>query len=315
MANFSVNQVHQLYVAKAYNAAVSDASAEGTLGAFEKIEDGLGDQIFFRYKGADTVLPSDFIQIKNIGYAKAVAAADMAIKMRKVKVELDANVNGGLPINGQDYLLGINFKNFFSSGDASQYYKDAAVHATSGMTAAQFYTAMKDALDRAFSREDGATATSNPYLAFSADANGLYIEEKPQEWILGTKKARRIMFDVFPQTIYTGGEDVIWGQVAEQTPTTLVGNGQKVADLEWFCAGERGDQYRMVGWPNYVPTKYLVDPSKVYNVLELHYAFTDTGVNSYRTEKEITIVADDVAVLNAIIGEINTLAGLSIATL
>ena len=147
MANFSVNQVHQLYVAKAYNAAVSDASAEGTLGAFEKIEDGLGDQIFFRYKGADTVLPSDFIQIKNIGYAKAVAAADMAVKMRKVKVELDANVNGGLPINGQDYLLGINFKNFFSSGDASQYYKDAAVHATSGMTAAQFYTAMKDALD------------------------------------------------------------------------------------------------------------------------------------------------------------------------
>ena len=41
MANYSVNQVHQMYVANAYNAAVSDASAVGTLGAFKKIEDAL----------------------------------------------------------------------------------------------------------------------------------------------------------------------------------------------------------------------------------------------------------------------------------
>ena len=115
MSNFSVSQVHQLYVANSYNAAVSDASAKGTLGAVVKIEDGLGDQIMFRYKGADSVLMSDFIQIKNIGYAKAIAAADMATKMRKVKVSLDANVNGGAPVSGQDYILGINFKNFFLS--------------------------------------------------------------------------------------------------------------------------------------------------------------------------------------------------------
>ena len=329
MANFSVNQVHQFYVASAYNATVTDSSAEGTLGAFKKIEDGLGDQMMFLYKGADTVLPSDFIQIKNIGYAKAIAAADMAIKMRKVKITLDPNINGGAPVASKDYILGINFKNFFSSGDASQYYKDAGVHVPANMTAAQFYTAMKNALDKAFAREDGATATSNPYLEFTADANGLYIEEKPQEWQLGTKKARRIMFDVFPKTIYTGAEDVIWAaqgadgnyyeDITNDTtlnpnPTT-VDNGQQIADLEWFCAGERGDQYRNVGWPNVIATKYLVDASKAYNVLELHYAFTDTGVNSYRTEKEITIVSDNVSVLNSIIGEINTVTGLSIATL
>jgi hypothetical protein len=315
MANFSVSQVRHLYVANAYNAAVSDSSAVGTLGAVKKIEDGLGDQIMFLYKGADTVLPSDFIQIKNIGYAKAIAAADMAIKMKKVKVVLDSSINGGVPISGQDYILGIQFRNFFSSGDGSQYYKDAAVHATSGMSAADFYTEMKKALDRAFARENGATNTSNPYLLFTADASGLTIEEKPQEWQLGTKKARRIMFDVLCQTVYTGGDDIIWGQVSEETPTTTVGNGQQIADLEWFSMGERGDQYRMVGWPNVIYTKYLVDPTKTYNVLELHYAFTDTGVNSYRTEKEITIVAEDVSVLNDIIAAINSAAGLSIATL
>ena len=329
MANFSVNQVHQLYVGNAYNATVNNESAVGTVGAVKCLSDGQNKELYFLYKGAEDVLKSDFIQLKNLDYIKAVKASDMVIPMKKVKVALDANVNSGNVVAGQDYLIGILFRNFFSSGDDSQYYKDAAVHATAGMTAAQFYSALKDALDKAFAREYGASATSNPYLKFTADANGIYIEEKPQEWQLGTKKARRIMFDVFPKTIWTGGDDLIWGVVTDQTPakasavvgTNAVGNGQQIADLEWFCMGERGDQYRNVGWPLVIPTKYLVDPSKQYNVLEFHYAFTDTGVNSYRTEKEISVVfpvgAEDheYDAINAFIGAINSAAGLSIPTL
>lgn len=323
MANFSVNQVHQLYVANAYKASVAATDAAGTIGGVKTIEDVLGKQLMFNYKGVESVMASDLIQIQNIGYAKAVAAADMVIPMKKLKIALDPNVNGGAVVSGQDYVLSIDFKNFFSSGDASRYYKDAAVHGTSNMTAAQFYAALEKSFNMAFARENGANSQSNPYVKFSSDANGLYIEEKPQEWALGTKKARRIMFDVFCSTIYTGGEDVIWGTVEDVTPaksaavvgTNAVGNGQQIADLEWFCIGERGDQYRMVGWPCYIPTKYLVDPTKQYNTLEIHYAFTDTGVNSYRTEKEITIVSDDVDVINDLIGAINSAAGLNIATL
>ena len=323
MANYSVNQSRHLYVAKAYNATVNEESVAGTLGGVKAIEDTLGKQIMFSYKGADTLLHSDLIQVANIGYAKAIAAADMVIPMKKVKVSLNNEVNGGNIVSGQDYILSINFKNFFSSGDASQYFKDAAVHGTSSMTAEQFYGKMVESLNKAFSRENGANNTSNPYVKFSSDANGLYIEEKPQAWELGTKKARRIMFDVFCSTIYTGGEDLIWGEITDQTPakanvvvgTNGIGNGQQIADLEWFCMGERGDQYRNVGWPHVIKTTYLVDPTKQYNVLELHYAFTDTGVNSYRTEKEITIVAEDASVLNDIIDAINTASGLNIPTL
>ena len=323
MANYSVNQVHQLYVAKSYNATVNAESAAGTIGNVKTVDDIRGKEMFFNYKGVESVLTSDFIQIHNIGYAKAIKAADMVTVMKKVKIALKSNVAGGEVVSGQDYVLSINFKNFFSSGDASQYFKDAAVHGTSGMTAAQFYTKMVESLNAAFSREPGANKTSNPYVKFTSDANGLYIEEKPQEWELGTKKARRIMFDVFCSTIYTGGEDLVWGEVTDVTPaksaatvgTNAVGNGQQIADLEWFCMGERGDQYRNVGWPHVIPTKYLVDPTKQYNVLELHYAFTDTGVNSYRTEKEITIVAEDASVLNSLIGAINAATGLEIATL
>jgi hypothetical protein len=83
--------------------------------------------------------------------------------------------------------------------------------------------------------------------------------------------------------------------------------------------GERGDQYRGIGYPNDITTKLLVDPTQEYHVLELHFAFTDTGVNSYRSEKDITVVAPATeagkTALNGFIGAINTAAGIEINTL
>ena len=330
MAVFSTNQNRQMYVANAYNAAVTDASAVGTIGAV-KVTD---NELFFYFRGADTVLKSDRIQLKNLDYVKAIKASDMVTPLKSVEVTLDSAVNGGVPVSGQDYVLRINFRQFYGMSDQDQYFKDAAVHATAAMSDAQkFFTAMKDALDKAFSREVGATATSNPYLDFAVSGSGssakLVITEKPQEWSLGIQSQERVYFDVFPTTIYTGGDDLIWGIVTDVTPskasavvgTNALGNGKKIADLEWFCMGERGDQYRMAGYPNYIPTTYLADPTKEYCVLEFHYAFTDTGVNSYRSEKDITVAfpmgasGAEYDEINAFIGAINTAAGLSIATL
>ena len=349
MSNMSLQQVRHLYVVVpgengGYQATVTDASPTGTIGnvlggAAAPIEDLVqGKQLMFKYKGADTVLHSDLIPVNCIGYAKAVPASDMITVMKKVEVTLSADaMSNGKPISGQDYVLGINFKNFFSSGDASQYYKNAVVHATGSMTASDFYKKMVESLNANFSREADATSDSNPYLKFSTKAKGgsgtdkddavaIVIEEKPQEWVLGIKKARRIMFDVFCGEVYDGTDDVRWGEVTDATPakadavvgTNAVGNGQNIADLEWFCMGERGDQYRMAGWPNVIPTKYLVDPTQQYHCLEIHYAFVDSGVNSYRTEKELTIVAPATAAgktaLNGFIGAINTAASSTIIT-
>lgn len=323
---FSVNQVRQLYVVNSKVDAVTDASATGSI-AVKTAGTGNDKEMYFVYKSAASVLRSDFINLKNLTRVEAIKASAMTTKMRKVEVSLNSSVNSGAPVVGQEYILGINFKNFFSSGDASQYYKDAAVHVTSAMTTAKaLFDAMKAALDLAFSREDGATATSNPYLAFSVTGTGanakLVIEEKEQDWILGTKKQRRILFDVFPSTVYVGGGDTVWGTVADVTPTTELNNGKKIADLEWFCAGERGDQFRGMGYPNVIHTEYLVDPTKEYSVIEIHFAFTDSGVNSYRTEKELTIAvpngstaAAKYTAINSIITAINTAAGTNVGTL
>lgn len=322
MAVFSTTQNHHLYVAKAYNASVDDTSAVGTIGGVKVIGEGNEKELFFLYKGVDNTLKSDRIQLRNLDYAKAFAAADMVTPLKSYLITLDPNVNGGLPVAGQDYILRITFNQWIGGSDKDLYIKDGAVHAVSGMTAAQFYQKMVDSLNLSFSREIGASKTSNPYLAFSVN-NGIIIQEKPQNWSLGTEAQERVLYEPQPTTIFINGEDVIWGIAQNTTPdkasatvgVDAIGNGKQIADLEYFCMGERGDQYRNMGWPNVIATKYLVDETKEYNVLEFHHAFRDEGVNSYRSEKDITIVADDDAVLNALIGKINTEAGLNINTL
>lgn len=347
MANYSVNQNRQFYVAK--NGYTLNGTAEGQVTKVAKTE----IDFYFLFNGAaingvQNKLKSDYIPLTGANIRVVDASKNITV-MKKVEVTLDGNVNSGNPVQGQDYVLGINFRNFFSSGDGSQYYKDAVMHAVTAV-ASDLYKGLVKALNKSFAHEDGATATSNPYLKFeiktaadpveeggagwdAAVATGIIITEKAQEWELGTKKARRIMFDVQTSTIYLNAEDVEWSVITDATPAKAtafagtngvdyIGNGQGVADLEWFGLGERGDQYRNVGWPNVIPTKYLADETKVYDLIEIHCAYTGTGVSSYRSEKEITIAApyDPIggtaalkhAAINAIITAINAQTSYSI---
>lgn len=321
MSVFSTNQNRQFYVATKVAESVNEASAAGAI-QLKGTDNGVEKELYFMVKGADTVLKSDRIQLKNISYVKAIAAADMVTPLKSVLVSLSADVNEGKPVVGQDYILRINFRQFYGMSDQDQYFKDVAIHATKEMntTPSKFYEALVKALNLSFSREVGATKDSNPYLAFKVESNGVLITEKEQPWTLGTQAQEPVYFDIVPTTIYVDGADEIWGTVTDKTPakadavvgTTGVGNGKKIADLEWFCMGERGDQYRQIGWPNNIDTKYLVDPTKEYNVLEIHHAFTEEGLGSYHSEKDITIVAEDASVINALVKVINSATGLSI---
>ena len=324
----SLNQVRHLYVANAFVADNKKVLTQAGELQLCSMGDAIQKEVYFKVQGPDTVLKSDYIPVRSITYAKAVKASAMALSMKKVLVTLDDQVNEGKPIVGQDYILRINLRQFYGMSDEDQYFKDAAVHATKAMAndAASFYKEMVKALNLCFSREVGATVSSNPYLSFTASETGIVIEEKEQSWHLGTEALERVCFDVVPTTVYDGVDDLIWGKVTPQPATTYVPNGKNMADLEYFLLGERGDQYRRIGWPNDVETVGMVDPSKAYDVLEVHYAFTDTGVNSYRTEKDVTIAVPaatsssdpkkaDYTLINSIIAAFNQATGLSVETL
>lgn len=336
MATFSTNQVRQLYVAKALK--TPHVLASDAAGSIAVKNDTAKNHLYFEYKGADNLMRSDLIDIKNILYAKATDADDMAHELKSVTVTLATDVNGGAPVAGQDYILRIVFRQYVGMSDEDQYFKYGMVHAYAGMTASDFYKKLALSLAKNFSREVVPlvkfTLTNSEDEAVLVDATtkessltetytALVIDEVEQPWRLGIMEQTPVYFTVQPTTITVNGDERIWGTVEDTDPAGTIDNGKKIADLEYFCMGERGDIYRGVGFPNNIPTTYLVDPTVKYNVIDIHYAYVGSNESVQKSEKTITLVVPKVgannqasnALANSIISAINTATGLTIATL
>ena len=336
MATFSTNQVRHLYVAKELKS--SHVLAADAAGSIAVKSDTAKNHLYFEYKGADNLMRSDLIDIENILYAKATDADDMAHELKAVTVTLDSEVNAGAPVAGQDYILRIAFKQYVGMSDEDQYFKYGMVHAYAGMTASDFYKKLALSLAKNFSREvvplvkfiltdlgdmavpvDATTKESSLTGSYKA----LVIDEVEQPWRLGVMEQNPVYFEVQPVPVTVNGDERIWGRVEDTEPAGIIANGKKIADLEYFCMGERGDIYRGVGFPNNIPTTYLVDPTVKYNVIDIHYAYVGSNESVQKTEKTITLVVPKVgannlasnALANSIISAINTATGLTIATL
>lgn len=335
MATFSTNQVRQLYVAKALK--TPRVLATDTAGSIAVKSDTAKNHLYFEYKGADNLMRSDLIDIKNLLYVKATDADDMAHELRAVTVTLDSEVNAA-PVAGQDYILRIAFKQYVGMSDEDQYFKYGMVHAYAGMTASDFYKKLALSLAKNFSREivplvkfiltdSGDEAVPVDATTKESSLTGTYkalvIDEVEQPWRLGIMEQTPVYFEVQPVPVTVNGDERIWGKVEETEPAGTIANGKKIADLEYFCMGERGDMYRGVGYPNNIPTTYLVDPTVKYNVIDIHYAYVGSNESVQKSEKTITLVVPKVGannqasnkLANDIIKAINTATGLSIATL
>lgn len=334
--NYSVNQVRQLYVAKALK--TPSVLASDAAGSIAVKNDTAKNHLYFEYKGADNLMRSDLIDIKNILYAKATDADDMAHELKAVTVTLDSNVNGGVPVAGQDYILRIAFRQYVGMSEEDQYFKYGMVHAYAGMTASDFYKKLALSLVKNFSREVVPlvkfTLTNSNDEAVPVDATtkessltetykALVIDEVEQPWRLGVMEQTPVYFTVQPTTITVNGDERIWGTVEDTDPAGTIANGKKIADLEYFCMGERGDIYRNIAWPHNIPTTYLVDPTIKYNVIDIHYAYVGSNENVQKSEKTITLVVPKVGETNSvsnvlandIITAINTATGLNIVKL
>lgn len=343
MATFSTNQVRQLYVATALKPL--NGIASDTAGSIAVKSDTAKSHLYFEYMGAGGMTRSDLIDIKNILYAKATDADDLAYDLAKYKLTLDDTVNGGEPVVAQDYILRIAFRNYPGLSEEDQYFKYGMVHAVTGMTASDFYKTLALSLVKNFSREEqgllkfyletggvDAGVVAGAPIEVTKDTKesslvgtytGIIIEEAPQDWILGVMEQAPVNFTIQPDLIIDNGDERIWGVVKKVTSTNSIPDGHKIADLEYFCMGERGDVYRMVGFPYVIRTKYLVDPDIKYNVIDIHYAYVGPNESVQKSEKDITIVVPKVgadnqasnALANNIISAINTATGLTIKTL
>ena len=334
MAVFSINQVRQLYVAKDLK---NSTAALTTAGDIVPKADTAKTTLYFQSMSPAGIVASDKIDIKNVISAKATASKDLAHKLVRYSVILDADVSA-TPVAGQNYILRLAFRQYIGLSEEDQYFKYGEVIARSGMTASDFYKKMAISLAKNLENKTESTPLVNIYLN-SATENGtdvqvtattkesdlnktdydkIIIEEAEQPWVLGMMSQAFIPFTPQFLTITVDGEDRLWGVATVVTPKKTVPEGHLIADLEYFCMGARGDIYRGMGYPNIIKTTYLVDPSAVYDVLDIHYFYTGNNESVQKSEKTITLVTvydGSHEAMNALIDAINVVSGLAIDTL
>lgn len=332
MAVFSTNQNRQLYVALGYASTLDGIKTNKGYVTVNTDKDGCK---FINQNGHGGIVVSDLIDPKSIMWATASAPEDTEMKLKAVTLTLNSNFNSGNLVSGEDYILRINFRQMYGMSDEDIYQKYGAVHVTSAMvsTPALFWKAMIYSLIKNFSRLyqpllDIGTDKNNIVTKATKDTAGvihlytesgteisnptaLYIAEKSQvgEWALGTKQLVPVYFEVIPTTVTNAtGEEGIWGTVTPATGSALpdpVPNGYKFADLEYFCMGERGDQYRMVGWPKVIKTNYFItDPDTEWYCLDIHYAYQGTCEDIQKSEKTVTIISETKATIESLITEL-----------
>ena len=302
MANFSINQVRHLYVAKTLKSSTNILATDAA-GSILPKGDTAKTHLYFQYMSPGGIVRSDLIAVDKIMSTKATGSDELAHKLTRVLLTLNADVNAE-PVVGQEYITRIAFRQYIGLGEEDQNFKYGFVRATPSMNASDFYKKMAISIADNVSRDTTPlvtvylkTAASEKLVApktKEADLKdtytGIIIEEAVQDWELGTMPQEFIPFTVQPTTVIVNGNEYIWGVVKAQDATKKVEDGHNIADLEYFCMGARGDHYRMMGYPNVIKTKYLVDPTAKYDTLNIHYAFTDSNESIQKSEKDITIV-------------------------
>ena len=323
----SDNQFRNLYVMKTYKASESALEAVGDATLKVDKVDTAKNAMYLVYKDTEDNLTSDIIDLKNLLYVKSTKAADMARKLNSQSVTLNED-----PISGQDYVLNVEVRNFVALGDDSTHIKFGAVHAVKGMTKSDFYKAMALNLAKNLSREvspilnvlltkndttDGESEVPvlvNGKMQVLAELKAtesytdIIIDEVEQPWRRGVAQVEPVNFNTTCGTVLVDGDDVIWGTV-EKEEGDPVNNGKQIADMEWFYHGTRGDIYREATYPDNFDFKPLVDETKAYSTLDIHFAYVGPGVEVAKSERTITVVCADAAELNKLITAIKTATG------
>lgn len=261
MTNFSTNQVMQFYVVANGEASVTPVLGENA--AIIKFEDGR---------------VSD--KIENVEWIKTIMFDALTKRGKKVTITTDK------VIKGQDYVVRVSYPEVAGLGVEGWTTKVATAHATTE-NATDLYEEIVTGLKAAFAVDGVLTVEVS---------DGIVIEPvvDTTTYVRGLRPVTITDFKVDTNLITKYGELVDWAeQEVAESAKAVVENGFELADMEYFAMGERGDQYRMMGYPDVIATKYSVIPENAYNVAVIHFAYKGANETSYKSEKDIILVSVD----------------------
>ncbi len=275
MTNFSTNQVMQFYVLESSAKVVTPVA---------------GDYFKVEFTNADGIVTALTDKIENVMYGKLAKAAALAVPFTVANIKLDEFINGGAPVNGETYTIKVSYPEVGGLGNEGWVTKTASVLATSKVAdAATLYTELAKALNDAF----GVDAV----LEAEPKADGVSVTQKnlTKYYKRGVRPLVMPQFTVSASVITLDGEEVMPFDKTSfdvvESDVDPIKNGYKVADMEYFAMGERGDQYRYADYINAIETEYKVDAKGEYDVLTVHFAYKGYNQNSHKSEKDLIIVA------------------------
>ena len=133
-------------------------------------------------------------------------------------------------------------------------------------------------------------------------------DEADRPWRLGMQSMQDIEYLASPSTINFSGEEVNWGLTETFSGSVTIGNGRKVADMEYFYHANRGDYNREAAWPNNWPSVEQINPASTYDIIDIHWSWEGNNHAIQRSEKDLTLafVSTSHTKANAFIGYWNT---------
>ena len=189
----------------------------------------------------------------------------------------------GTPVLGQTYSIKLNFRNYIGMGDEDNTVRVGTFTVKSASTtAAQLAAGLKAALE--------LNTDLAKLCAVTVASNVITVAEVEQDWELGKMPIAIVPFEITLGTIVENGvTHNEWGTVAAGATTTASDAIKKLADLEWFCMGDRASQERC-GGPYALESKMMINMSSTYDVINIHYAFQGEGVSVQFSEKDLQLL-------------------------
>ncbi len=294
---FNVNQARQLFVVKSIgttrtNKGNLDVSAIANKKLYYTTADG-------------SVMNAFLFNLHNIKKVKYIAATDASQnrKPKAVTITFNSDVNSGAPIVGEDYKINLEIRQAYNDSDENSYFKYGIAHASYNSSAASVMKALAQSLYLNQKREYapfveiyvGANKMTDANFNSITAANNITLVEAEQPYVRGTYAQTPVYFDVTLAPVTYLGENVYnWATKADATASqTPIPNTKKIADLEYFAMGERGDIYRNIGWPNVIPTEYMVDLSEAtgYGIVEVEQEWHGDAEDIQHSPMTVTFVA------------------------
>lgn len=314
MANISTNQVKQLYVVAPTDTIDVKFTTVGNATTGDSAINVRKDTAFIEIKDANNNVKAktDFIYLDNILYNKIVEASNDTLHRKAFHIELNSNVNGGAPVAGQDYIITLTYRGFY--GEEATMHKTAEVHVIPGMTTAQFYGKMAESFflnstapsgqkffELYFLAEGAESATKIETLDDAQDVNAPFeVVEPIPYWSLGRFPETLEKMEITTSTILVD-TDMVSDWLDDYKPydavtaelVSAIPNSHKLADLEYFCKGERGLSAPLhVSYRDRIDPKLEIDSNNAtgYDIMTIHYAFIGHNASNQRSERDLVFV-------------------------